>query len=70
MKYNNLILINIQMMNCTHTAEEYGNNSINKLFCDNPLLIIVFFCSKIFYEFFQIVEKLVRKKILFRFSDH
>ena len=31
MKYNNLILINIQMMNCTHIAEVYGNNSINKL---------------------------------------
>ena len=51
MKYNNLILINIQMMNCTHTAEEYGNNSINKLFCDNPLLIILFsiFVGCIFY---------------------
>ena len=51
MKYNNLILINIQMMNCTHIAEVYGNNSINKLFCDNPLLIILFsiFIGYIFY---------------------
>ncbi len=51
MKYNNLILINIQMMNCTHIAEVYGNNSINKLFCNNPLLIIPFsiFVGCIFY---------------------
>ena len=51
MKYNNLILINIQIMNCTHTAEKYGNDSINKLFCDNPLLIILFsiFVGCIFY---------------------
>ena len=39
------------MMNCTHIAEVYGNNSINKLFCNNPLLIIPFsiFVGCIFY---------------------